>query len=373
MGGKSAIFRYLLKTFTLRKLLFITVRSEDYNCCGVRTIAGKYFLARDLRRKTPPPSRYKRLVKALFASIFSAGLTCKIALDKVGIAEEEHISIVAPKGVRFTPVGRFNTGKKYRKSTRGKMSRRDRRLGRRLGIRDNQRNSVQPSDNPFEDKDKKAVPHFDRETDFQAAMTPGKLSVRTKKLWDDSSNGPHRRLPVNGSSDHDYRLDFGLAPRLGLRSIGYFAFAVLSWLLLYISRNVPSVDGPFLLSTGSILSLASIIVVITVGHEDDSYMRHLLFRIPRIFCYLCIIADAVALLASLPVSAFPFSEFIVDCKNALGIQRITVMGICETVCFVSSIAITAWCTTCLFRQWSWTRQSDAYRLFKVNNINIDNQ
>lgn len=98
---KADIFRYFIKTYALKNAICVSVSVDDVS----PHIKGSYRTTKNLAHKR---GGKQEAISRLFGMYnpFSCCIPYSFPLDQVGIAEEEHFNIVAPKGTFFVPAGR---------------------------------------------------------------------------------------------------------------------------------------------------------------------------------------------------------------------------------------------------------------------------
>lgn len=201
-------------------------------------------------------------------------------------------------------------------------------------------------------------------------LTPGYATLKTAmRWWGERKERLFRRLPVEGSEEHNYSLNLLLCPKLGLRAVGYNTFLALSALVFLVCCLCPGVYLPQEgatetdFSLGSLLMLAPLMMMIVVNRDEEPFIRKRSFRFPSLLTKVCIGVDS---------ACFVFFMLI-------GLNTITIpLSLASCIALFSSILCAVLLVLCLYwtirhayNKWRWTNNPDAFCTFPIVIAPID--
>lgn len=277
---RSSVFRYFVALYSTRWLACASVKLAD----DFSLIKSSFVVVKDI-----VGAAHKKFIPRTFKS---GNVSLDLELSGIGAGEVNHVVVHAPEGTRFTP-----SHSRENKITGNTEPRKDFPESRFFAVkRLFEKDDNNPSD--LEDIGPEALAY--------GSLTPGCVSVKAQMGWYEAEESKdehlyrlYRRVPVGGSRAGIYTLCLSLAPRLGMRAVGYFAYFAFSAIVMYLAALVPSL---FSAGGGSsplavLLAVATMIIAVVANRKEEPFVSRATFRIPWILCILCTVADAVGYLA----------------------------------------------------------------------------
>jgi len=355
----SPIFRYFLITYTFKWTPCLRVEFGDREQGESANTIIKVRLneTKDIITQQIPITKKKDKIKAQFN-----GLRFAHPLDFVGTAENEHITIKAPEGMYFSPCHRIakETGKVIKEE--------DSKFGDSFYISDEMIDHE--SNNTVKDEGRTKSSNVSQIVAY-GTLTPGYATLKTAmNWWGENDEHLYRRLPVEGSEEHQYSVNLLLRPKLGLRAIGYMIFIALSALVfivcylcpaVYVPPSTSGVETDF--SLGSLFLLAPLMMMLIVNRDEEPFIRKHSFRFPTKISNICKVLD---------VSGFLFFMLIglkvITLDTCIsGLVALALSIIC-TICFVCCLM---WSWRHEYEKSKWTKRHDAFNSFPVIVAPID--
>jgi hypothetical protein len=273
--------------------------------------------------------------------VFFRGKVVNLTLDRIGSAETEHTTMVAPDGTVLSPIGKFHF-LKYR--------------GMSLVIAD----YVTDPDCSNE--------RYAAEAEAQGSCTTEHVSIRTNKSW--NSNDPwegeekaagrrFRRIAYSSKEHHHYSLVTWLRPKVGKRGLGY-ALAPLITMVALISMNqlLAMMNDVMTINSASlILAMAPLASIALTTAEDEPFIRKAFLRFPRACWKTSIAVAALGFLCFFFLKGIYWKAFLCHSLILLGI--------------LAAAALT-WYSYHRFID-RWTRSDDAFELTSVPFMEVERE